>query len=63
LCFPTQAKDGLEWGTHICEMYRWHMKTIGYLGQLDRLFGGAATTRNWNTIVSIVRILKGEEKN
>lgn len=43
-------------------MYRRHMKTIGYLGQLDRLFGGAATTRNWNTIVSIVRILKGGEK-
>jgi uncharacterized protein (DUF1697 family) len=41
-------------------MYRRHMKTIGYLGQLDRLFGGAATTRNWNTIVSIVRILKGD---
>jgi uncharacterized protein (DUF1697 family) len=43
-------------------MYRRHMKTIGYLGQIDKLFGGAATTRNWNTIVSIVRILKGEEK-
>jgi uncharacterized protein (DUF1697 family) len=43
-------------------MYRRHMKTIGYLGQLDKLFGGAATTRNWNTIISIVRILKGEEK-
>jgi hypothetical protein len=35
------------------------MKTIGYLGQLDRLFGAPATTRNWNTIVAIVRILKG----
>lgn len=43
-------------------LYRRHMKTIGYLGQLDRLFGGRATTRNWNTIVAIVRILKGEEK-
>jgi uncharacterized protein (DUF1697 family) len=43
-------------------MYRRHMKTIGYLGQIDRLFGGAATTRNWNTIISIVRILKGKEK-
>ena len=43
-------------------MYRRHMRTIGYLGQLDKLFGGAATTRNWNTIVSIVRILKGKEK-
>jgi uncharacterized protein (DUF1697 family) len=39
--------------------YRRHMKTIGYLGQIDKLFGAPATTRNWNTIVSIVRILKG----
>jgi uncharacterized protein (DUF1697 family) len=40
-------------------VYRRHMKTIGHLGQLDKLFGGRATTRNWNTIVAIVRILKG----
>jgi uncharacterized protein (DUF1697 family) len=40
--------------------YRRDMKTIGYLGQLDRLFGGRATTRNWNTIMAIVRILKGQ---
>lgn len=40
-------------------MYRRHMKTIGYLNQIDRLYGAPATTRNWNTIVSIVRILKG----
>ena len=43
--------------------YRRHMKTIGYLGQIDRLFGAPATTRNWNTIVAIVRILKGEGKS
>jgi len=43
-------------------VYRRHMKTIGYLGQLDRLFGVPATTRNWNTIVAIVRILKGQGK-
>ena len=39
-------------------MYRRHMKTIGYLGQLDKLFGASATTRNWNTIMSVVRILR-----
>ena len=38
--------------------YRRHMKTIGYLGQIDKLFGVPATTRNWNTIVAIARILK-----
>jgi len=41
-------------------VYRRHMKTIGYLGQIDKLFGVPATTRNWNTIVAIVRILKGQ---
>lgn len=43
-------------------VYRRHMKTIGYLGQIDKLFGVPATTRNWNTILAIVRILKGEGK-
>lgn len=39
-------------------IYRRHMKTIGYLGKIDRLFGAPATTRNWNTVLSIVRILE-----
>lgn len=38
-------------------MYRRHMKAIGYLGALDRLFGVPATTRNWNTIAAIARVL------
>ncbi len=41
--------------------YRRHMKTIGYLGQIDRLCGARATTRNWNTIMAIVRILKSRD--
>jgi uncharacterized protein (DUF1697 family) len=44
-------------------LYRRHMKTISYLGQIDKLFGVPVTTRNWNTMVAIVRILKGERKN
>jgi uncharacterized protein (DUF1697 family) len=44
-------------------LYRRHMKTIGYLGQIDKLFGAAATTRNWNTIIAITRILKGDTKD
>jgi uncharacterized protein (DUF1697 family) len=43
-------------------VYRRHMKTIGYLGQIDKLFGVPATTRNWNTIMAVVRILKGDGK-
>lgn len=43
-------------------MYRRHMKTIGYLGRLDKVFGAPATTRNWNTILAIARILKKSEE-
>ena len=46
-------------GQFVFGMYRRHMKTIGYLGQIDQLYGVPATTRNWNTIVAIMRILKG----
>lgn len=42
--------------------YRRHMKTIGYLGQIDKLFSVPGTTRNWNTMMAVVRILKGETK-
>jgi uncharacterized protein (DUF1697 family) len=38
-------------------VYRRHMKAIGYLGTLDRLFGVPVTTRNWNTITAIVKVL------
>ena len=44
-------------------VYRRHMRTIGYLGRIDKLFGAAVTTRNWNTILAVVRILKGKENN
>ena len=46
-------------GQFVFGMYRRHMKTIGYLGQIDKLYGVPATTRNWNTIDAILRILKG----
>lgn len=39
-------------------VYRRRMKTIGYLGQIDKLFGASATTRSWSTILSVLRILK-----
>jgi uncharacterized protein (DUF1697 family) len=47
-------------GQFVFGMYRRHMKTIGYLGQIDKLYGVPATTRNWNTIMALVRILKGQ---
>jgi uncharacterized protein (DUF1697 family) len=47
-------------GQFVFGMYRRHMKTIGYLGQIDKLYGVPATTRNWNTIISILRVLRGQ---
>jgi uncharacterized protein (DUF1697 family) len=44
-------------GRFVFGMYRRHMKVIGYLGALDRLFGAPVTTRNWNTITAIARAL------
>jgi uncharacterized protein (DUF1697 family) len=63
VAFPSET----EWlvrvmasrGQFVFGMYRRHMKTIGYLGQIDKLYGAPATTRNWNTIAAILRILKG----
>jgi len=61
----TLPQDG-EWlvrlvaaeGRFVFGMYRRHMKTIACLGQIDKLYGASATTRNWNTILAIIRILK-----
>jgi uncharacterized protein (DUF1697 family) len=39
-------------------LYRRHMKTIGCLGQIDKLCGVPATTRNWNTILAVTKLLK-----
>ena len=44
-------------GRFVFGEYRRHMKTIGYLGQIDKLFGGKMTTRNWGTIATIVKTL------
>jgi uncharacterized protein (DUF1697 family) len=39
-------------------LYRRQMRAIGYLGQLEKIFGVPVTTRNWNTIQSIARVLE-----
>jgi len=38
-------------------LYRRHMKVISHLGTLDRLFGVPVTTRNWNTITAIAKVV------
>lgn len=46
-------------GRFVLGEYRRHMKTIGYLGKLDRLIGAPVTTRNWNTINAIAKSIEG----
>ncbi len=38
-------------------LYRREMKAIRYLGTLDRVFGVPVTTRNWNTVSAIAKVL------
>jgi uncharacterized protein (DUF1697 family) len=38
-------------------LYRRQMKAIGYLGKVEKLLGVPATTRNWNTIEKVAKIL------
>ena len=45
----------------VCGVYRRHMKVISYLGTFDRLFGVPVTTRNWNTITAIAKVLDNTE--
>ena len=51
------AKNRLVYG-----VYRRRMKTIGCLGRIDKIFGAPATTRSWNTILAVLRILKTHGK-
>ncbi len=67
---PLQLPSDGEWlvrvverrGSFVLGEYRRHMRTIGYLGQLDKLFGAKATTRNWNTILAVARVLNQSRK-
>ena len=62
---PMRRPSGGRWllkvlardGRFVLGLYRRDMKVIGYLGTLDRLFGVPVTTRNWNTIVAIGKVL------
>jgi uncharacterized protein (DUF1697 family) len=61
LSFPSHGKWLLKIlareNRFVFGLYRRHMKVISYLGTLDRLFGVPVTTRNWNTITAIARVL------
>ena len=61
-CFPPAGRWGLrivgQQGQFVFGVYRREMKAIGYLNQLDRLYGVRATTRNWNTILAVARLVE-----
>jgi uncharacterized protein (DUF1697 family) len=39
-------------------LYLRQMKAISYLGKIEKMLGVPATTRNWNTIEKVVKILE-----
>ena len=45
-------------GRFVLGLYHRQMKAISYLGKLEKFLGAPATTRNWNTIEKVVKILK-----
>jgi len=62
LNFPREGRWCLKvvtcQGRFVCGLYRREMKAVRYLGQLEKVFGVPVTTRSWNTILAIVRILR-----
>jgi uncharacterized protein (DUF1697 family) len=59
--FPATGEWGLrivgQQGRFVFGVYRRQMTAIRYLAKIDSLFGVPATTRNWNTIAAIGRLL------
>ena len=45
-------------GRFVFGVYRREMRTIRYLGEIEKIFGVPVTTRNWHSIQAIVRILE-----
>ena len=44
-------------GRFVIGLYRRHMKVLGCLAVLDRVFGVPVTTRSWNTMSAIANVL------
>ena len=66
LCFPLNLPSDDDWLLKIIAiqdrlvlgLYRRQMKAISYLGKIEKLLGVPVTTRNWNTIEKVAKILK-----
>jgi uncharacterized protein (DUF1697 family) len=63
---PMEFRHGRRWlvkllgqvDCFVFGVYRRHMRTISYLGRIDRLFDVPVTTRNWNTFGLIAKVLE-----
>ena len=44
-------------------LYRRQMKAIGYLGKIEKILGVPVTTRSWNTIEKVGKILRQDSRN
>ena len=70
LVLPHSIPPGPDWFVRVTVVtnrlavgeYRRHMKSIGYLGQLDELFGTYVTTRSWTTVNAVLRVLKNDQR-
>jgi hypothetical protein len=49
-------------GRFVLGVYRRQMKAIGYLGKIEKQLGVPVTTRNWNTIEKVAKILRPDSK-
>jgi len=68
---PLSLPSGEEWllkiiaieNRFVLGLYQRQMKAITYLGKMEKLLGVPATTRNWNTIEKVVKILKQDSQD
>lgn len=66
---PLNLPAGEDWlvrlvairGRFAFGVYRRAMRTIGFLGQIEKRLGGSVTTRNWNTFSNLFEILKNRK--
>ena len=61
ICLPSEDDWLLKvidiQGRFVLGLYRREMKAISYLGQIEKRLSLPATTRNWNTIEKITKVL------
>ena len=63
---PLTLPNSGEWCLRVLEqrdrfvlgLHKRQMKAIGYLGQLEKLFGVPVTTRSWSTFETVARIMR-----